>query len=360
MEGFVVIDKPRGPTSHQIDYWVRSLTGEQRVGHVGTLDPNATGVLVMALGRATRLIDIVHESSKEYIFVIEFHSSISTESIQEVINLFRGNVYQIPPERSAVARRLRVRKIHTLDLLEVSGKRALMRTVCDSGTYIRTLCVDMGYAVGTGAHMVELRRIATGPFREEHMVTLQDFSDALKLLELGVTSELDKILLPVDFLFRDTPKIIVKRSSLRNISHGSDLYPGGIRAVIGRPKRGDRVCLLSEDNEVIGTGKMLVSYDDIDSLKVVDLERVLIEPIGGGERTEKGGQRENILVRKKGGRGDLPVQRTSGGSRFTPGKTKKGRGATAGKRSDQQRKHPRSQNRGHRDGKKTNKRRVHR
>lgn len=331
MDAFIVIDKPKGPTSHQIDYWVREITGEKKVGHIGTLDPNVTGVLVMALGKAVKLIDLVHEYGKEYVFVMRVHADLTEDRIRDVAALFTGEVYQIPPMRSAVARNLRSRRIYSLEIMEISGRNVLMKMRCDSGTYVRTLCTDMGYALGCGAQMSELRRISTGPFTEDHMITMQDLSDAVKLSQNGNGSILNRVVFQPDFIFRDTPKIIVKKSALKTISHGSDLFPGGIKALIGKPERGDRVCVLTEDNELVGTGKMLVSYKDINVLKVMDFDRILIEPQREDERPER--RREDVLVRKEKGKGDIQIQRTRRKSSGNSHVSERGKGTSTGRKS---------------------------
>ncbi len=277
VDGFIVIDKPKGPTSHQVDYWVRQILGMEKVGHIGTLDPGVTGVLVMALGKATKLIDIAHEQKKEYIAVMRLYADRSREEIEKVFREFEGDVYQIPPMRSAVLRALRIRRIHSMNILEIKERLVLFKVQCESGTYIRTLCTDMGYALGCGAQMAELRRTRTGIFSEDNMATLQDLADAVKLSKEGSPENLQKIIFSMDYLFRDHPKIIVKKSSLHTIARGSDLFPGGIKAVIGEPGRGARVAVLSETNELVGTGKMLVNYNEISDLKVVDFDRILIE-----------------------------------------------------------------------------------
>lgn len=277
LDGFLVIDKPKGPTSHQIDYWVRQILGMDKVGHIGTLDPGATGVLVMALGRATKLIEIAHEQPKEYVAVMRLYGDVSEEDIRAAFREYETEVYQIPPMRSAVARTLRKRRIHSLEIMEIKGRLVLFRVLCDSGTYIRTLCTDMGYSLGTGAQMAELRRTKTGVFLEKSAVTLQDLTDAVKLKESGLPDDFNHMFLSPEYLFKDYPKVIVKKSALSTIARGSDIFPGGIRAVTGTPRRGDRVAVLSDSNELVGTGKMLVNYDEIKDIKVVDFDRILLE-----------------------------------------------------------------------------------
>ncbi len=278
LDGFIVIDKPKGPTSHQIDYWVRSILGIEKVAHVGTLDPSATGVLVMALGKAVKLVEIAHEMPKEYIGVMFTHEDVNEDDVKGVMKEFTGEIYQIPPVRSAVSRSLRTRWIYELEIIEKKGRDILFRVKSESGTYVRTLCTDMGYVLGTGAQLMDLRRTVSGIFTEKDSVTLQDLSDAMKIADEGDSSVLRKIVFPMDYLFRDYGKIVVKTSAIQNIAHGSDLFPGGIKAIIGTPIRGDRVVAISETNEILASGKMLVSHDRITDTKVVDFDRVMLDP----------------------------------------------------------------------------------
>ena len=277
LNGFIVIDKPKGPTSHQVDYWVRQILGVNEVGHIGTLDPEVTGVLVMAIGKAAKLIDVAHEQPKEYVSVMRLYADVPRDLLDKVFEQYHGQIYQLPPVKSAVARNLRIRTIYDLDIMETDGRLVLFRVKCESGTYIRTLCQDLGLTLGCGAQMADLRRTSTGVFKEGDAVTLQYLKDSLALKNKGNTKFFDKIFLPLDYLFKDYPKIIVKKSSIWNIAHGSDLYPGGIKAILGKPLKGDRVAVMSENNELLGTGHMLVSYDAIRDLKVVDFDRVIVE-----------------------------------------------------------------------------------
>jgi len=310
IDGFVVIDKPKGPTSHQVDYWVRQITGIDRVGHVGTLDPNASGVLVMALGRATKLIDIIHEMPKEYVSVLRLYCDVPDEKLQWAFSEFVGQIYQLPPLRSAVSRVLRVREIYGLSILERHDRLVLFRVLCESGTYIRTLCTDIGYAIGCGGQMAELRRTRTGPFGEGETVTLQDLSDAFTMAREGDTGRLTSIIRGIDYPFRDLPKIIVKKSALDNIAHGSDLFPGGIKAVLGTPSKGSRVAVYDPDNNLIGTGRMLVSHDEIRDLKVVDFDRILIEPVIA--RKPQMHQKPYPVRQAATGKGKVQMARNSG------------------------------------------------
>ncbi len=177
--GVIVLDKMQGPTSHQATAWVRDVLQVDRIGHGGTLDPNVSGVLPIALGRATRLTDLVLRSDKEYVCHMKLHRDRPEAKVREVIGTFVGDIYQIPPVRAAVKRQMRVRKVRSIDILEVGGREVLFRVDCDAGTYIRTLCVDIGEALGVGANMEALRRTRSGSMVEDQAVTLQDLTDAV-------------------------------------------------------------------------------------------------------------------------------------------------------------------------------------
>ncbi len=298
INGFIVIDKPKGPTSHQVDAWVREITGEKRVGHIGTLDPNVSGVLVMALGKATKLIDIVHEKPKEYISVMRLYSPTDSDTIMNVFKEFTGRIYQLPPVRSAVSRQVRERTIYRMDVMEINDKLILFKVKCESGTYIRTLCTDMGYVIGTGAQMADLRRLSTGDFNELHMHTLQELSDSMVLKKQGDTSRFDSLLIPMDFVFANEPKVIVKNTAIKNIINGSDIYPAGIKALVGNIQKGSRVAIYTDNNDLLAYGTMLV--DKLNDLKAVDLDGILSDKYGENNVVRKSNKQKNIPVQKPG------------------------------------------------------------
>ncbi|HEV2165777.1 MAG TPA: RNA-guided pseudouridylation complex pseudouridine synthase subunit Cbf5, partial [Thermoplasmata archaeon] len=163
---FLLIDKPRGPTSHQVTAWARDLLGVPTAGHAGTLDPNVSGLLWVGVGPALKLLPLLLEFPKRYIGVVRLHGPVAARDLDRVLKEFAGPVFQTPPVRSAVRRARRVRTIHRLDLVERVGDHLLLDVVGDSGTYVRTLAVDLGEALGVDAHLEELRRTGTGPFTE--------------------------------------------------------------------------------------------------------------------------------------------------------------------------------------------------
>ena len=177
-KGFVVIDKPMGPSSHEVVVWVRRILNVQKTGHTGTLDPRVTGVLPIMIEDATKLVRILQGSEKEYVCLMRLHGDVRKEEIERVLKLFEGKIYQRPPLKSAVKKRLRVRTIYKIEILEIEGRDVLFKVTTEAGTYIRKLCTDIGEVLGCGAHMQELRRTRTGIFDESMCYTLHDLLDA--------------------------------------------------------------------------------------------------------------------------------------------------------------------------------------
>jgi H/ACA ribonucleoprotein complex subunit 4 len=187
--GVVNLDKPPGPSAHQVAGWVRDMVDDHlatagadhrlgRVAHGGTLDPKVTGCLPILLGDAARCARVFDDSVKEYVTVLELHGPAPAD-FEGILSEFVGPIYQKPPRKSAVKRDLRVREIHDLAVLEREERKVLLRVRCESGTYIRKLCHDIGLALGTGAHMGALRRTATGHFDDSTLATMEDLADAL-------------------------------------------------------------------------------------------------------------------------------------------------------------------------------------
>ena len=256
--GVVIIDKPKGPTSHQVSAWVRNILKIKKTGHGGTLDPNVTGVLPVALNRATKIINILHLAPKEYIGVMHLHKEVSENKIKKVFEEFKGEIYQIPPVRASVARRLRKRKIYEIEILEIEEKYVLFRAKVESGTYIRALCRDIGDALCVGANMEDLRRIATGPFREDDAISLTELLDAYKFWEEeGEDKYLKKIIKKGDEIISFLPKIIVKDSAVDSLAHGSPLYESGI-VKMENVNKGDVCAIYTKKNELVSVSKVIL------------------------------------------------------------------------------------------------------
>jgi H/ACA ribonucleoprotein complex subunit 4 len=278
--GVVFIDKPKGPTSHQVSAWVKNILQISKAGHAGTLDPNVTGILPVALNKATRIVNFIHLDSKEYVALMRLHKEVDSRKIIEVMVEFQGMIFQTPPVRAAVARKLRKRNIYKIEILEISKKDVLFKVSTEAGTYIRTLCVDIGDALGTGAHMEELRRTRTGIFEETISCTLQNLLDAHYYYLQGDDSYLRKILYPGELLAANLPKIVVRDLAVDALAHGAPLYIKGIFSLESKFKKGDYVSLYTKKDELIGIGISAINsenYLELSSGIAIKIKEVIIE-----------------------------------------------------------------------------------
>ena len=250
MTGILNLDKPAGWTSHDAVAKLRRILGERRIGHGGTLDPMATGVLPVFVGRATRAVEFLEAADKEYEaglrlgivtdtqdttgqILEERPVSISEEELRSAILGLRGERDQLPPMYSAVKvggkalyayaragkdveRKPRHITIYSSEPLGWAGEEYRFRIVCSKGTYIRTLCHDLGETLGCGGAMSSLRRLRAGPFRLEEAVSLET------VLERG-----EACLLPLDSLFRDRPALTLDGEQARRVRCGNDIPAEG-------------------------------------------------------------------------------------------------------------------------------------
>lgn len=283
--GVVNLDKPAGPSAHQVAGWVRDLADDavaamdgeltvDRAAHAGTLDPKVTGCLPMLLGEATRMAQVFLEGRKEYVSVLELHAPAPT-NIEAVLAEFEAPLYQKPPRKSAVSRRLRVREIYELSLLDLQDRQALIRVQSESGTYIRKLCHDLGLALGTGGHMGHLRRTATDPFDDRSLVDLQTFTDALVFANEGDETLLREIVDPAERALRHLPSVTIAPSAARNVATGAPVYAPGVISADEGIDDGALVACYTPNGSAVCLGTM-AGDPAAGSGVVVDLERVLV------------------------------------------------------------------------------------
>jgi len=265
----IVIDKPQGPTSHQVSAWVRDIFDE-KTGHSGTLDPKVTGVLPMGIGRSVRLLDLLHSVPKEYIAAMRLHEKVENRKLDRILDEFEGEIYQTPPVRAGVKRQRRSRKIFSIDKLDSKGREILLRIRCESGTYIRTLCKDLGKTLGTGGHMMELRRVEAGGFTEDDIVILQDLRDAFEFYKKGEGDKLKEILMPYERALDIFPKMRIKDTAAGAVLNGADLAAPGIMEMENFSKD-DQIALISSKGEGIAVGRALY-----DAEETVDIEEGLV------------------------------------------------------------------------------------
>lgn len=281
MDGIVIVDKPQGWTSQDVTARLRRVFGTRRIGHGGTLDPMATGVLPVFVGRATRAVEFFEHAEKTYETVLrlgittdtedmtgtiltEEKVSFTEEQLQETLAAFRGEILQVPPMYSAlkvngqklcdlarkgktVARQPRPITIHELTLVERGENTLRLRARCSKGTYIRTLCKDIGEKLGCGGCMESLRRVAAGEYTIDEAVPLQTLLD---------TEEPEKYLRDVDTMFRNYPAVTLTANQETRCRNGNafsvSLAPGTYRAY---SQGGEFLMLAKVDGGVMSTIK---------------------------------------------------------------------------------------------------------
>lgn len=281
MDGIVIVDKPQGWTSQDVTARLRRVFGTRRIGHGGTLDPMATGVLPVFVGRATRAVEFFEHAEKTYETLLrlgittdtedmtgtvltEENVSFTEEQLQETLEAFRGEILQVPPMYSAlkvngqklcdlarkgktVARQPRPITIHELTLVERGENTLRLRVRCSKGTYIRTLCKDIGEKLGCGGCMESLRRVAAGEYTIDEAVPLQTLLD---------TEEPEKYLRDVDTMFRNYPAVTLTANQETRCRNGNafsvSLAPGTYRAY---SQGGEFLMLAKVDGGVMSTIK---------------------------------------------------------------------------------------------------------
>lgn len=283
-KGVINLDKPSGPSSHEVDSWVKRILHVNKTGHGGTLDPKVTGVLPIGIDTATRVSQLLLPAGKEYVCLMTMHKEMPEDQVYGIFDQFTGKIYQTPPVKSAVKRELRVRTIYYATIYEIKGKDVLFRVGCEAGTYIRTLCHDIGEALGCGAHMAELRRTRAGPFNERNddLVNLHDLTDAYHFwVEDGDESYLRNAIKPMEVAADHLPQIFIKDSAVEAICQGAKLAAGGISMLSKGIKRGDLVAIKSLKGELVASGIALASTEEImnaDSGLVVNTNKVFMQP----------------------------------------------------------------------------------
>ena len=262
--GIVNMDKPQGPTSHQVSAYVKQMLNLTKAGHSGTLDPNVTGVLPIALGKSTKVVQSLLTAGKEYICIMHLHNEIPEQKIRNAFDDFLGKISQMPPLKSAVKRQIREREIYYIEIIEIDSQDVLFKAGCQAGTYIRTLCVDIGRKLGTNAHMVELRRTKAGPFDESTLVTMQDLHDAFIFWKEDKNEKLiRKCIQPIENAVKHLAKVWVTDYTVNSLCHGAALNIPGISKLESDAKYDDVCAILTLKNELIAIGKLRMNSDEI-------------------------------------------------------------------------------------------------
>ncbi len=261
--GIINVNKPEGPTSHQITAYLKEILDIEKAGHSGTLDPKVTGVLPTAIEKATRIVQSLLTSGKEYICLMKIHEKKDEKKVREIINSFIGKIEQLPPIRSAVKRRKRTREIYYLEILEIDERNVLFRVGCQAGTYIRKLCHDIGQKLGTSAHMAQLIRTKAGPFKEDTWHSLQEIKDAYEFYKEGNEKPLREIILPIERAIEHLPKIWITDSTVDAICHGAELAIPGIAKIHSKINKKDQIAIMTLKNELVATGIAELNSEEI-------------------------------------------------------------------------------------------------
>ena len=266
--GIININKPAGPTSHQVSAYAKEILGIKKAGHSGTLDPNVTGSLPVALGRGTRIVQALLVSGKEYICIMHLHNPVEEKKLRGVMGKFVGKIKQLPPIKSAVKRQWRFRKIYYIEILDIVEKDVLFKIGCQAGTYIRKICSDIGEELKVGAHMAELIRTKTGPFNESTFATLQDMIDALWFYKNEDNDKfIRKIIQPIENGVAHLPKVWVLDTTVDTLTHGADLGVPGISKVESEIQVGEFIAIMTLKNELIALSEARMTSKEMISLE---------------------------------------------------------------------------------------------
>jgi H/ACA ribonucleoprotein complex subunit 4 len=254
--GFICLDKPANPSSHEVVAWIKRILRVDKTGHSGTLDPKVTGCLVVCIDRATRLVKSQQSAGKEYMVIYRLHESVPMKRVAGELEKLKGALFQRPPLISAVKRQLRVRTVYESKLLEHDEERnmGMFWVSVESGFYARTICVHLGLMLGCGGQMQELRRPRSGVMTEKESVTMHDIMDAQWLYDNHKDeSYLRRVVRPLESLLTKHKRIIMKDTAVNAICYGAKiLLPGVLRyedgieineEIVVCTTKGEAICL---------------------------------------------------------------------------------------------------------------------
>lgn len=308
MDGLLIINKQKSWTSHDVIAKLRKILSIQKIGHTGTLDPEATGVLCVCIGKATRLIEYTSEDEKEYRVTMRLGQTTDTldaagkvlketkdfsferEVIEEAFTKFTGRIRQVPPMYSAVKvggtplyrlarqgreipRAPREVLIREVRLLEYSGEFVRFDVLCSRGTYVRTLCADIGDYLGVGAYTHSLERLRSGAFTIKDALTIED---AERFHQKGMLN--DRVI-GTDQMVAWLPCVSVEGAAEEGVRHGRGFSSEAISATGGSFQKGDKVRITGSKGELLAIGTAICSSREAlseNKEKVLKIEKVLV------------------------------------------------------------------------------------
>lgn len=283
--GFINVDKPSNPSSHEVVSWIKRILKVEKTGHSGTLDPKVTGCLIVCIDRATRLVKSQQNAGKEYVAVFSLHSAVeSIKKVTQGLEKLRGALFQRPPLISAVKRQLRVRSVYDSKLLDYDAERniGVFWVSCEAGSYIRTMCVHLGLFLGVGGQMIELRRVRSGIQGEkEGMVTMHDILDAQWAYENHKDeSYLRRVIKPLEGLLVAHKRIFIKDSAVNAVCYGAKVLLPGILRYEDGIEIDQEIVIVTSKGEAVALAVALMTTSTMASCDhgvAAKLKRVIME-----------------------------------------------------------------------------------
>ncbi len=261
INGFIFLDKPINKLSHETTSLVARML-KTKAGHAGTLDPNVSGVLPIGIGRARKFLRFLANENKTYVGIIKFPEPKNYDEINELFHKFTGIIEQIPPKISAVAKKKRKRRVYELKILEIKGSRVLFKAKVEKGTYIRTLCKDMG------GYMEDLRRIQVGTITENMCITLNEVRNRILCKDLSFIRSIHNV-------FWNKKKIFLKKTAAHAFLSGAQIMRPGIKHYEEFNK--NEIIALYYNHTFLGFGETLVNSKELEQMqkgKIVKTIRV--------------------------------------------------------------------------------------
>jgi len=263
MTYIIFVDKPKKMTSREVCDKIKSILNCKKVGHSGTLDANATGLLLIGIDNANKAMCLFENLDKEYEGVMYLHKDVDIEILNQIISKeFVGKITQLPPLKSRVARKLRKRMIYYFDIIEKKGKEVKFRTKVQAGTYIRKLVDDIGKRI-KGAHLKELKRIRIGNFSLENAYTLKEVEEKKEKCFVKIEEAIDHI-----------KKVYIKNSYLKKVLHGSPIFSDWIEKCDKEIKTKERIALMC-GNKLVGIGVAKFDLDKNYKSAIIKTDRII-------------------------------------------------------------------------------------
>ncbi len=281
--GLISVDKPPGPTSHEVVAWVKRILEIGKAGHSGTLDPLATGLLPIGLGQGTKALGVLLFGPKEYYALARLHATFGSDELESLVQEFTGEIYQRPPQHSAVKREVRIRNVYELDAMEENGRLILLRILCQAGTYIRKIIYDIGEVQGSGATMAELRRTRVSNLNENNgMVKLHYLSDGYNVWkESGKEDKLRGMVKPIETSLQTIKAVIIRDTAVDALCHGARLAVPGVLKIPRDLKKSDFVGVYTLKGEVVGLAETAMSAQEITESEkgfAFNMKRIIMKP----------------------------------------------------------------------------------